>query len=227
MKIPTISDFTGPLTPDAIAIFINNCEDSFDIWSQLHPTPKLSEKSMIQLAGRCLKEPSAVEWWNGNRSRLIALSTFAKFVEDFRKRFMHLNQQLDTLRRFYTISQRERDYGAFAADLMLGHEVVKKAFVTDPITKEQFNQHLVFFADPALIAQVMSKETNADIINKASEELVAYMTKEWDTLQTIRQAAGGTTPDTGLEPPNTYVGPLTSLPRGPLGAQHTLSPFSY
>lgn len=136
---------------------------------------------------------------------------------------MHLNQQLDTLRRFYTISQRERDYGAFAADLMLGHEVVKKAFATDPITREQFNQHLVFFADPALIAQVMSKETNADIIKKGSAELIAYMIKEWDTLQTIRQAAGGTMPGTGLEPSNTYVGPPMSLPRGPLGAQHILT----
>lgn len=249
MGIPTIPDFTGPLTPDAITVFLDNCSDAFDIQDQIH-TLKLSEKSKVQLAGIHLKEPSASQWWNGNRSRLVSLATFALFADDFRKRFLHSNQQLDALRRLYAIRQGDRDYRAFVASLKLGRVVVNQAFTPAPapapapptpptpptpappapssvITDDQFNQLLVFSADPALIARVMTLKTDASIIVPGTkpEDLIAYMIKEWDALQAIRQAAGGAASGTGFGPADTYAGPPASSLVGPLGAQHMSSPF--
>lgn len=111
---------------------------------------------------------------------------------------MHSNQQLDTLRRFCSISQGGRDYRDFEADLRFSRQIVKRIFKTDFITDNQYNQHLFCYADPALIAQVMAKETNADIIKKGTDELITYMIKEWDALQAIRMAEA--TPSTGFGP---------------------------
>lgn len=220
MGTPRISDFTGPLTPDAILVFFNDCYNSFLIWDQLNPNAKLTEATKVLLAGIHLKEPSASRWWNGDRREL--LNNFTLFQNTFMERFMHSNQQLDTLRRFCSISQGGRDYRDFEADLRFSRQIVKRVFTTDPITDNQYNQHLFCHADPALIAQVMAKETNADIIKMGTDELITYMIKEWDALQAIRMAEAA--PGTGLGPADTYAGSPASSSVGPLGAQYMSSP---
>lgn len=224
MGIPTIPDFTGPLTPNAITEFFNICTDTFEIWDTLNPNPKLTDPTKVRLVGIHLKEPSTAQFWNGNRSEFVTFS-ISKFEAAFRHRFLHSNQQLDTLRRFFSINQGDRDYRAFVAELKLGREVVNRAVSADPITNDQYNQHLVFHADPALIARVMTASTNADIIKKGTnpQTVIEAMIKEWDALQAVRQAAGGAAPGTGFGPADTYAGPPASSSVGPLGAQHMIN----
>ncbi|TFK57766.1 hypothetical protein BDN72DRAFT_920983, partial [Pluteus cervinus] len=165
----------------SVTTWINLCEDCFETWDAMNPGRDLKVKTKITLAGVKMEAPSAVTWWNENRTALKALTAWADFTSRVNEGFLQANWQLDALAKFFKIKQRSHSFQDFVASLEDAKNTLGGAGTGFVISDGVFKNHLLFCCHPVLSLRVRALPSLKYATTKP-DALVAIMSSTWDSM---------------------------------------------
>ncbi|KAJ3489628.1 hypothetical protein NLJ89_g11511 [Agrocybe chaxingu] len=151
IDLPSLS---APLTAVSVLAWLGLCEDSFEAWGYLNPSHTLEVKVQILTAGLKMEASAAAQWWSDNRVELKALTTWEKFAERVRDRFIPSNWKLHALKDFYSLSQGSGSFSDFAARLQAARNTLGSAGKGFTINDSIFKNHLLFHSHNLLCLRI-------------------------------------------------------------------------
>ncbi|KAH6887348.1 P-loop containing nucleoside triphosphate hydrolase protein [Coprinopsis sp. MPI-PUGE-AT-0042] len=173
-----VPSFSGPLTANAIKVWLGQVEDAMENYVDTHQGAKLEVKTRIRLTGAALLEPQMAEWWSNGRTGYLTLESWEKFVEKLKDRFLPLGWKMDALEKFYGCMQGTRDFHTFASELAQCYSALPSGTITEEIYK-----HHLLFSHPQLYLR-MRAIPYFDIgrTDQSADQLTALMSHQWNHL---------------------------------------------
>lgn len=179
MSSKIITPFTGPITANALKIWLGRCEDGFENYQDTHKDATLSAKTRIRLTGAALQEASMAEWWSAGRTEYLGLLSWDAFVKKLKARFLPVGWKMDVLEKFYACEQGRRDFQTYVAELAQCYG----ALPANTISSTVYKYHLLFHSHPQLYLRIRAlPDFDVDSSAQTVDTLAALMGHQWDSL---------------------------------------------
>jgi hypothetical protein len=195
IDIPPLS---GQLDAPAITAWLATCEDTFEAWDLLNPSRPLDTGLRVLLAGLKLESPLAAQWWCENREILKKSTTWADFATAVKDRFVPASWRLDSLSRFYAISQGSSSFSDFLTRLQSARSALSGAGRGFTINDSMMKNHLLFNCNRILSLRICAIPT-LDYTTLKLDNLIGLMSSTWNSM--VAENVGSTRPTPQPLPP--------------------------
>ena len=178
IDIPALS---GQLDAPTITAWLATCEDTFEAWDLLNPTRPLDTGLRVLLAGLKLESPIAAQWWCENREVLKKSESWADFTTAVKDRFVPASWRLDSLARFYAISQGSSSFSDFLGRLQSARSALSGAGRGFTINDSVMKNHLLFNCNRLLSLRICAIPT-FDYASLKVDNLIGLMSSTWNSM---------------------------------------------
>jgi hypothetical protein len=173
----------------AITAGLATCEDTFEAWDPLNSTRPLDTGLRVLLAGLKLEYLIAAQWWCENRDVLKKSESWADFATAVKDRFVPASWCLDSLARFYAISQGSSSFSDFLARL----QSARSAQVVVSLSTTLMKNHLLLNCNRLLSLRICAIPT-LDYASLKVDNLIGLISSTWNSMVAENVGSARATP---------------------------------